>query len=84
MLMVAAAVFFADVAAVIAIVASIWAERSLGLTRGLIIDLVFVIAISYGVGAWAMGKWGRWELAPRKPTARSSHHHHVEGAGLRT
>jgi hypothetical protein len=78
MLMVAAAVFAADLAAVVAIVASLWLERSLGISHGLILDLAFVVAVSYGVAAWAAGKWMERELnrwRRREATEPTEHAH---------
>jgi hypothetical protein len=58
-------VFAADVAAVVLIVFSLWAENWLGLTRGVILDLIFIAAICYGVAAWIVGKFVMWELPAR-------------------
>ena len=78
MLLVAAAVFAADLAAVVAIVASLWFERSLGIGHGVILDLAFVVAVSYGVAAWAAGKWMQREIdrwSTRELTKPAAHGH---------
>jgi hypothetical protein len=62
MILVAAAVFAADLLAVAAIVGSLWLERWLGLSRGEILDWVFVITASYGAAAWAAGMFFQREL----------------------
>jgi hypothetical protein len=62
MIMVAAAVFAADLLAVAAIVGSLWLERWLGLSRGEILDWMFVVAASYGAAAWAAGMFLQREL----------------------
>ena len=71
-------VFAADVAAVLLIVLSLWAESWLGLTRGVVLDFIFIAAICYGIAAWIVGKFVMWELPARtKPQsdARALEHH---------
>lgn len=69
MMMVAVGVFAADLAAVAAIVGSIFLERWLGLSRGLILDCIFVAAVSYGVAAWLAGMWIKREMLTSAPIA---------------
>ncbi len=81
MFVIAAAVFAADVAAVVLIVASIWLERSLGLSRGLILDAIFVVAISYGVAAWIAGKaLDRGLMESRRRTREIAHETRADAA----
>jgi len=62
-------VFAADVAAVLLIVFSLWAENWLGVTRGVVLDFIFIAAICYGIAAWIVGKFVMWELPARnKPS----------------
>jgi len=57
MTLIAGAVFIGDLAAVAAIVASLWLERSLGVSRGVVLDWIIVVAASYGLAAWIVGRW---------------------------
>ena len=67
MVLIAAAVFAADLLAACAIVASFWIEAHLGLSHGLILDWVFVVAVCFGVAAWIAGEaFMRDLLAPKK------------------
>jgi hypothetical protein len=59
-------VFFADLLAVAAIAGSLWLERRLGLSRGMLLDWILIIAVSYGVAAWISG-----ELLKRGMLARA-------------
>ena len=74
-------VFAADVAAVLLIVFSLWAENWLGLTRGVVLDFIIIAAICYGVAAWIVGKFVMWELPARtKPQNDANaleHHPHI-------
>ena len=70
MILLAGAVFLGDLTAVLAIVASLWLERSLGVSRGMVLDWIIVVAASYGLAAWVVGHLltrstarGRTELA---------------------
>ncbi len=63
MVMIAAGVFAADLAAVAAVVGSMFLERWLGLSRGMILDCVFAVAVSYGVAAWFVGMWIKREMS---------------------
>jgi hypothetical protein len=69
MTLIAAAVFLGDLTAVLAIIASLWLERSLGVSRGMVLDWIIVVAVSYGLAAWVVGHLltrmarGRTELA---------------------
>ena len=62
MTMVAVGVFAADLAAVGAIVGSMFLERWLGLSHRMILDCVFVVAASYGAAAWFVGMWIKREM----------------------
>jgi hypothetical protein len=64
MFMLAGAIFAADIAAVALIFSSLWIEHSLGLAHGIILDFVFVAAISYGVAAWIVGSMGMRLMKP--------------------
>jgi diphthamide synthase (EF-2-diphthine--ammonia ligase) len=55
MILVAGAVFLGDLTAVAAIIASLWLERRLGVSRGVVLDWIIVVAASYGLAAWAAG-----------------------------
>lgn len=55
MTLIAGAVFLGDLTAVVAIVASLWLERSLGFSRGVALDWIVVVAASYGLAAWVVG-----------------------------
>ncbi|HVA80259.1 MAG TPA: hypothetical protein VNF29_04990 [Candidatus Binataceae bacterium] len=57
MTLMAVGVFAADLAAVAAIVGSMFLERWLGLSRRMILDCIFIVAASYGVAAWFIGMW---------------------------
>ena len=70
MILFAGAVFLGDLTAVAAIIASLWLERSLGVSRGVVLDWIIVVAASYGLAAWVAGRLltrsmtsGRAELA---------------------
>lgn len=67
MVMVAVGVFAADLAAVAAVVGSMFLERWLGLSRGMILDCIFVVAVSYGVAAWFVGMWIKREMSLSAP-----------------
>jgi hypothetical protein len=67
MTMVAVGVFAADLAAVAAVVGSMFLERWLGLSRGMIVDCVFVVAVSYGLAAWFVGIWIKREMSLSEP-----------------
>jgi type IV secretory pathway TrbD component len=56
MTLIAGAVFIGDLTAVAAIVASLWLERSLGVSRGVVLDWIIVVAASYGLAAWIVGR----------------------------
>ena len=56
MTLIAGAVFIGDLTAVAAIVASLWLERSPGVSRGLVLDWIIVVAASYGLAAWIVGR----------------------------
>ena len=74
-------VFAADVAAVVLIFFSLWAESWLGLTRGVVLDLIFIAAICYGVAAWIVGKFVMWELpAPTRSHKGASATEHTHPA----
>ena len=62
MVMIAVGVFAADLAAVAAIVGSMFLERWLGLSHRMILDCVFIVAASYGVAAWFVGMWLQREM----------------------
>jgi hypothetical protein len=66
MVMIAVGVFAADLAAVAAIVGSMFLERWLGLSHRMILDCVFVVAASYGVAAWFVGMWLKREMFDRE------------------
>lgn len=70
MVMIAVGVFAADLAAVAAIVGSMFLERWLGLSHRMIIDCVFIVAACYGVAAWFVGLWLQREMQ-RGERARS-------------
>jgi diphthamide synthase (EF-2-diphthine--ammonia ligase) len=55
MTLIAGAVFLGDLTALAAIIASLWLKRSLGLSRGVVLDWIIVVAASYGLGAWVVG-----------------------------
>ena len=55
MALIAGAVFLGDLTAVAAIIASLWLERSLGVSRAVVLDWVIVLAASYGLAAWIVG-----------------------------
>ena len=72
MTLIAGAALLGDLMAVAAIVASLWLERSLGVSRGVVLDWIIVVAASYGLAAWVAGHLlsrsmarGRTELANR-------------------
>lgn len=67
MTMIAVGVFAADLAAVAAVVGSMFLERWLGLSRGMILDCVFAVAVSYGVAAWFVGMWIKREMLLGEP-----------------
>jgi hypothetical protein len=50
------AVFFADFVAVATIAGSLWLERWLGLSRGILLDWILIVAVCYGVAAWISGE----------------------------
>jgi hypothetical protein len=56
MTLIAGAVFLGDLTAVAAIIASLWLERSLGVSRGVVLDWIIVVAASYGLAAWIVGR----------------------------
>lgn len=56
MTLIAGAVFIGDLTAVAAIIASLWLERSLGISRGVVLDWIIVVAVSYGLAAWIVGR----------------------------
>jgi len=75
MVLIAAAVFAADLLAACAIVGSFWLEAHLGLSHGLILDWVFVVAISFGVAAWIAGEAFRRDLlGPGRPDSAELTH----------
>ena len=55
MTLIAGAVFLGDLTAVAAIIASRWLERSLGLSRGVVLDWIIVVAASYGLATGVTG-----------------------------
>jgi hypothetical protein len=55
MILAAGAVFMADIFAVVAIVGSMWLERRVGINRRMVMDWIFVVAVSYGAAAWVVG-----------------------------
>ena len=70
LILIAGAVFLGDLTAVAAIIASLWLERSLGVSRGVVLDWIIIVAASYGLAAWVAGQLmtrgmarGRAELA---------------------
>jgi type IV secretory pathway TrbD component len=72
MILIASVVFLGDLTAVAAIIASLWLERSLGVSRGVVLDWIIVVAASYGLAAWVVGHVltrsmarGRTELAEK-------------------
>jgi type IV secretory pathway TrbD component len=56
MTLMAGAVFLGDLTAVAAIFASLWLERSLGVSRGVVLDWTIVVAASYGLAGWIVGR----------------------------
>ena len=56
MTLIAGAVFLGDLIAVAAIIASLWLERSLGVSRGVVLDWIILVATSYGLAAWIVGR----------------------------
>jgi type IV secretory pathway TrbD component len=56
MTLIAGAVFIGDLTAVAAIMASLWLERNLGVSRGVVLDWIIVVAVSYGLAAWIVGR----------------------------
>ncbi len=72
MLVAAGFVLAADLGAVLAIFASIWLEQWLGLGRGAVLDLVIVLAVSYGAAAWIGGKFLEWELGTNEDSSDES------------
>jgi hypothetical protein len=56
MTLIAGAVFLGDLTAVAAIIASLWLERSLAVSRGVVLDWIIVVAASYGLAAWIVGR----------------------------
>ncbi len=70
--MAAGFVLAADLGAVLAIFASIWLEQWLGLGRGAVLDLVIVLAVSYGAAAWVVGKFLEWELGTKDDSPAES------------
>ena len=56
MTLIAGAVFIGDLTAVAAIIASLWLERTLGVSRGVVLDWIIVVAVSYGLAAWIVGR----------------------------
>src|SRR6516164_5211998 len=56
MTLIAGAVFLGDLTAVAAIIASLRLERSLGVSRGVVLDWIIMVAASYGLAAWIVGR----------------------------
>ena len=72
MTLIAGAVFLGDLTAVAAIIASLRLERSLGVSRGVVLDWIIMVAASYGLAAWIVGRLltrsmarGRTKLVPK-------------------
>ncbi len=53
--LVAGGIFLAELFAVVAVVVSLFLERWLGLSRGVVLDWVFIVAVSYVPAAWIVG-----------------------------
>ena len=73
MTLIAGALFLGDLMAVAAIIPSLWLERSLGVSRGVVLDWIIVVTASCGLAAWIAGHLltrsmarGRTELANRR------------------
>jgi hypothetical protein len=56
MTLIAGVVFLGDLTAVGAIIASLWLERGLGVSRGVVLDWIIVVAASYGLAARIVGR----------------------------
>jgi hypothetical protein len=83
MTMMAVGVFAADLAAVAAIVGSMFLERWLGLSRRMILDCIFVVAASYGIAAWFVGMWLKREMLRHRPSAAEEQVQVLESAPVR-
>lgn len=83
MTMMAVGVFAADLAAVAAIVGSMFLERWLGLSRRMILDCIFVVAASYGMAAWFVGMWLKREMLRHRPAAAEEQVQVAESAPVR-
>jgi hypothetical protein len=55
MSLVAGAIFVAELLAVVAVVGSLFVERWLGVSRGVVLDFIFVVAVSYVPASWIVG-----------------------------
>ena len=67
MTLIAGAVFLGDLAAVGAIIASLWLERSLGVSRGVVLDWIILVAASYGLAAWVASRLLTRSMARGRP-----------------
>jgi len=56
MVMFAVAAFAANLIAVAVTFGSLILERRLGLGRGVALDAILIMAVSYGVSAWLLGR----------------------------
>jgi hypothetical protein len=83
MTMMAVGVFAADLAAVAAIVGSMFLERWLGLSRRMILDCIFVVAASYGIAAWFVGMWLKREMLRHRPATAEEQVQVAESAPVR-
>ncbi len=67
--LVAAFVIVADLGVVVLILGSLWVERRLGLSPGIILDVMTVVAVSYVAIGWSSEKFLEWEFkeTPKNP-----------------
>ncbi|MHB8381484.1 MAG: hypothetical protein ACYDC3_03975 [Candidatus Binataceae bacterium] len=82
MTMMAVGVFAADIAAVAAIVGSMFLERWLGFSHRMFLDCIFVVAASYGVAAWFVGMWLKREMLRHQPVSNDTELMAVEAARI--
>lgn len=66
-LLVVTLVIVADLAVVLLIMGSLWVERSLGWSQGIILDAMTVVAVSYVALGWCGEKFLEWELREKAP-----------------
>lgn len=75
--LVAAFVIVADLGVVVLILGSLWVERRLDMSPGIILDVMTIVAVSYVAIGWSSEKFLEWEFKedpepPKNPLRDSS------------